>query len=137
MDGGLTSQVFTSPLGFDMHDRLQDVGLTGPAHVYVLRNATVLPKSEEISPKTIPILRQTAYSLVNTMALMNLEYIYYYCKDNGLNFHLTYIPSDFRKPDEPYDPPYMKELFNLGYQRMTAGYSWENQIPDMHSDHTD
>lgn len=131
VDGGLTSQVFSSPVGFNITERLEDLGLNGPRHLYILRNATILPESENISPNTIPILKQTAYSMVNSMALMDMEYMYLYSKDHNISFNLAFIPAGVREPEEPYDPPYMKELFQLGFDAAKNGYPWANTVPDL------
>ena len=129
VDGGLTSQVFAYALDTDIRKVLEELGVTGRTHVYVLRNAVIVPRVKEISPRTIPILMQTAFSMVNTLALMNIQYIYHDALEDGMVFHLAYIPSDFREPAEMYDPSYMMELFDLGYQRAKAGYPWETQPP--------
>lgn len=127
-DGGLTSQVFAYALDTDIRKTLDDLGVTGKTHIYVLRNAVIVPKAKEVKPKTIPILSQTAFSFVNTMALMDMQYIYKDALDNGLKFHLAYIPSDFRQPAEMYDPPYMNEVFQYAFGLAEKGYPWESEL---------
>jgi len=130
VDGGLTSQVFASALDSDIRKTLEEIGIEGKTHVYILRNAVMWPLVKEVQPSTFPILKQTAYSMVNNMALMNMHYIYLDALDNGLEFHLAYIPSEFRQSDEMYDPPYMNELFDLGFEKAKNGYPWESRLPE-------
>lgn len=126
-DGGLTSQVFAYALDTDVRTTLNAIGFKGDFNVYVLRNAVMVPKTKEIEPSNIPILRQTAFSMVNTMALMDVQYIYKDALDNGLNFYLAFIPSGLQEPAEMYDPPYMNKLYQIGFDRATAGYPWERK----------
>ena len=130
VDGGPTTQVFVFPISFDIRAALEASGLNGPAHVYVLRNAPIIPKVEAVEPKTLPILVKTAESLVNAMALMDMYHIYLEAQDHRVEFHLAYMPSDFREPDEAFDPAYMRELFDFGYQQGTKGGAWESELPE-------
>ena len=129
VDGGPTSQVFIFPISFEIREALEMSGLNGPAHIYVLRNAPIIPRVEEVEPKTIPILKKTAESLVNTIALMDMHHIYLDAQDNQIEFHVAYMPSDFRKPDEVFDPVYMRELFDFAYQQGQRGGEWESEVP--------
>ena len=129
IDGGPTSQVFIFPLSFDLRAALKESGLNGPTHIYVLRNASIIPKVEEVKPKTFPILRKTAESLVNSMALMDMHHIYLDAQDNQAEFHLAYMPSTFRDPEDFFDSAYMKDLFDLAFQQAKVGYPWESKPP--------
>ena len=130
VDGGPTTQVFVFPISFDTRAALEASGLKGPAHVYVLRNAPIIPKVEAVEPKTLPILVKTAESLVNAMALMDIYHIYLEAQDHQVEFHLAYMSSDFREPDEAFDPVYMRELFDIGYQQGAKGGAWESELPE-------
>lgn len=130
VDGGLTSQVFAYALDTDIRRTLNKLGIQGKCHVYVLRNAIIVPRVKEVSPSTIPILKQTAFSMVNAMALMNLQYIYKDSVDNGLEFHLAYIPSDFRDSDKMYDPLYMEDLYRMAFNKAKKGYPWDTKPPE-------
>lgn len=46
----------------------------------------------------------------------------------GLDFHLTFIPSEFvMEPQELFDPDYMGELFELGYKLGKSGIPWHKR----------
>lgn len=130
VDGGLTSQVFAYALNSDLKSALKELGIKGNANMYVLRNAVIWPRVKEVEPKNIPILLQTAFSMVNSMALKDMHYLYLNSLDNGLDFKLAYIPSDFRLPGEMYDPSYMKDLYTLAYKKAENGYPWEPEPPE-------
>lgn len=134
VDGGLTSQVFAYSMNANVKQVLREIGIEGQVHVYVLRNAPIWPKVSSIKPSTLPILVKTAESLVNSMARMDMHHIYLDALDNNLQFHLAYIPSNFREPDEPFDPAYMKELYNLAYEKSKMGYPWEPKPPEFQNE---
>jgi hypothetical protein len=77
---------------------------------------------------------KTAESLVNSMARMNMQHIYLDALDNDIRFHLAYMPSDFRDSDEPFDPPYMKELYAFAFEKAKAGYPWEPKPPEFQNE---
>ncbi len=134
VDGGLTAQVFAYSINTDAKQVLMEIGIKGQAHVYVLRNAPIWPKVATVEPSTLPILVKTAETLVNSMALMDMHHIYLDALDNDIQFHLAYMPSDFRDPEEPFDPPYMKELYNLAFEKAKAGYPWESKPPEFQNE---
>jgi hypothetical protein len=50
-------------------------------------------------------------------------------RDNA-DFRLAYIPDDFEiESKEPFDPEYMKALFDMGYEQARSGYAWANSPP--------
>ena len=52
-------------------------------------------------------------------------------KRDNLDFHLAYIPETFLvESEEPFDPEYMRELYNLGYGMAREGYPWSPTPPD-------
>jgi hypothetical protein len=49
---------------------------------------------------------------------------------DGVGCNLAYIGSDFdMKLPAPFDPGYMRALFDYGYQRARRGYDWAKQPP--------
>lgn len=51
-------------------------------------------------------------------------------KRDGVAFHLAHIPDDFpNQPSEQFDPAYMQELFDLGYQRIAGESPWLERPP--------
>jgi hypothetical protein len=45
-------------------------------------------------------------------------------------FYLAYIPSSFDlRPNEQFDPEYMRALFDLAYEKARDGYDWERSPP--------
>jgi hypothetical protein len=49
---------------------------------------------------------------------------------DGLGYYWTAIPDDFDvKPEEMFDPEYMQQLMEVGYQRARSGKAWKTEPP--------
>ena len=56
------------------------------------------------------------------------------CRD-GLDFRLAFIPDTFDvEPQEPFDPDYMRALFDLGYSLAREGMRWQSAPPGLGTD---
>ena len=56
--------------------------------------------------------------------------IYNVALRDSIDFNLAYIGSDFNETlPSPFDPGYMRALFDYGYQRGRRGYDWAKQPP--------
>ena len=131
VDGGVTTQVFISPVAFKMEQALHDAGLHGQAHIYLIRNSQLAPEIAHVKPKTVPILTQSLSTLLRAQGLGDMYRIYQDALLNNMEYNSAHIPDDFRaEPDEPFDIDYMTELFMLGYEKAKRGYPWDKQPPE-------
>jgi hypothetical protein len=77
-----------------------------------------------------PVLRTSIETLIRTQGMGDLYRIYLGAKRDEMPFRLAYIPSDFNlKPEEDFDPKYMRALFDLAYELSRDGYDWETSPP--------
>ncbi len=131
VDGGVTTQVFISPIDFNMEAALKNAGLDGPVSVYMIRNTGIAPETEQIPPKTVPILTKSLSTLLRAQGLGDMYRIYLDAERNGLEYHAAYIPSDFRaEPDELFDIAYMTELYDLAFGQAKNGFPWKTKPPE-------
>jgi len=51
---------------------------------------------------------------------------YLIAQRDGVDFHFAFIDEDFEapKPDEKFDPIYMKALCKYGYDKARHGFEW-------------
>jgi predicted patatin/cPLA2 family phospholipase len=132
VDGGTSSQVFLYPASLDIRWATRQIGLKGKSCIYVIRNSRIDPDWETVKPKIIPILGNTVDTLIRTQGIGDLYRIYYGAHRDGMDYNLSFIPSDFdEKPKEVFDPEYMSKLFDLGYQMAKNGYPWEKIPPGL------
>lgn len=67
---------------------------------------------------------------VQTQGLGDLYRIYLTTQQDGVDFNLAFIGHDFGvKYTEQFDPPYMRALFDYGYELGAQGYSWQKVPP--------
>jgi hypothetical protein len=58
--------------------------------------------------------------------------MYIAARRDGLDFNLAFIPDNFDlTPNEPFDPVYMRALYELGRGRALEGYPWAKAPPGM------
>jgi hypothetical protein len=132
VDGGAASQVFLYPASLDWNALLEKLQVRGRPKVYVIRNSRLDPMYEQIENKLFPIAGRSIESLVRTQGIGDVHRVYLETCRDGLDFNLAYIPSDFdEKSREEFDPKYMKNLFDMAFDRARAGYPWETLPPDL------
>ena len=69
-------------------------------------------------------------SLIQTQGVGDLYRIYAVSQRDEVGFHLAYIPPSFDvKLEEPFDPSYMRALFELGHKLGAQGSPWQDQPP--------
>jgi len=129
-DGGTAAQVFLYPASFSVKKFAEEHHAERDRTVYVIRNARLAPEHAEVPRRTLAIAQRAVSTLIKTQGVGDLYRIYLGCVRDHLSYRLAYIPEDFANtPAEMFDPPYMKALFDLGYQRGHAGYPWATAPP--------
>ncbi len=130
VDGGVTSQVFLYPAQLDLGESAEVLNVSGRQTVYVIRNGILTPRWSVVKPKLGSVAITSIETLIRTQGMGDLYRIYLATKRDGNSFRLAYIPSDFdANPEEDFDPKYMRELFDLGYELSRNGYDWTTSPP--------
>ena len=125
VDGGMSTQVMLYPVGMDWPAIEERFGTVGSPNVYVIRNAFLFPKYQQVEPKSVAIVGRSLGSLIRTQGLGDIYRIYFQSQKDGLDFHLAYIPQEFdMKSTEAFDQKFMTELFRLGRQMGQDGTAW-------------
>ena len=129
VDGGLAAQVFVYPSSMDWSEVNKRLKPKGTPHVYVIRNAKIDAKWQDVDAKILPLAGRTISSLIRTQGIGDMEEILLATQRDGLDFSYTYIPETFNVPsEEAFDPVYMKALFQLGHENMRADKVWKHRI---------
>ena len=154
VDGGVTSQLFIGPNGFDWKRATERLRVQGPPRVYVIRNArhrpfneaarknlerTIsavsrnpngTPEWEEVELKASPILRRSLASMARRPGIDEVSRRYVAACGDALDFNFARIPDDLDiDPSEFIDLDYMQELFARGYAMAKDGYPWIKVAP--------
>jgi hypothetical protein len=132
VDGGTSNQAFLYPSDVDWRRVIKGLKVKGTPVGYVIRNSRLVPRWGTTEIKIVDIARRSIDSLIRTQGLGDLYRIYLYCRRDGIDFKLVHIPDDFElKPNELFDPLYMKQLFELGRQMAVSGSAWLDSPPDL------
>jgi hypothetical protein len=129
-DGGAGSQVFIYPSSIDWKQITQKLKVQGAPKVFAIRNSFLEADYNGMQRGILPIASRTIDSLIRTQGVGDLYHIYTLCKRDGNDFNLAYIPPSFtEEPSEGFDPVYMQQLFDLGYQMAHESYPWKKHPP--------
>jgi len=129
VDGGVSAQVFLMPVrppvtrsdGEEMPEQ----------HVWVIRNAQLSAKPEQVKPKIAAIGVRSVDLLIRAQGISNLYRVYSQARREGLDFSLAYIGAEFiGEPTEAFDTEYMRKLYDYGFQQAVNGDAWVDAPPD-------
>ena len=127
VDGGATFQMFLYPAQTDFGGLLQRMDARSPK-AYLIRNSMPVAEYDPVDPRLMPIAMRTIDSLIRTQGIGDFYRIYSQSQRDGIDIRITWIPGDAveGKPQEAFDPVFMKALFDYGYQRTLAGETWSH-----------
>lgn len=130
VDGGTATQAFLYPLGLDWKQVLRKLKVPGMPQVYVVRNSKIV-LDPEVVPRRLPaIAERSISSLIRTQGIGDMYRMFLGAKRDGLDYNLAYVPDDFGvKSEQPFDPTYMRALYELGYRLVKQGYPWAKAPP--------
>ena len=86
--------------------------------------------SPAASRRTLSIVGRAISTMIEWGAFNDVVRTYYQLQDDGVDFNLAFIDSDFPATvHEDFDPAYMRSLYDYGYQRARRGYEWSKAPP--------
>jgi hypothetical protein len=131
VDGGTSNQAFMFPSNFSVRQADKSLKRTDMKRtLYVLRNGKVTPEYSTVKPKLASIVGKSISSLIKTQGIGDLYRMYANAQRDGIAFRAIWIPESFTKKEPaPFDPGYMKALFDLGYEMGRNGIPWAEQPP--------
>jgi predicted acylesterase/phospholipase RssA len=131
VDGGPTRQVFVAPANLSL--RTFDKLYPKPPirRIYVVKNGKLNPEYEAVQANTLAISARSLFTITKSQSIGDINRIYATADRDDAEFRLAAIPADFAvKQTEVFDPVYMKELYEVGYQLGRGGYPWMRIPPE-------
>jgi predicted acylesterase/phospholipase RssA len=126
VDGGTSSQVFLYPASLDVRQVRKDLGMKGKHRLFLIRNSFLQPRWKAVKPSLAKIAGRSLGTLIRNQGIGDLYRIYLAAQRDGMEYHLAFIPEDFKmEPKEEFDPEYMSRLFDLGFRMAQGDYPWE------------
>lgn len=131
VDGGVITQVFLYPPGTVMAlSRVPGATLRRERRFFVIRNGKLEPQWSGTKRRTLSIGGRAISALIQTQGISDLDRIYRIAQQDGADFNLAYIGSDFYfSRNQKFDGEYMKRLFDYAFQLSAKGYPWHKSPP--------
>ena len=125
VDGGATQQVmFISPQ-VPMLEIDQGVGAHFDRTMYVVINNSLQKPYEPVRPRVLSIAEKAASSLIGGSGSGDIYKIFAIAERDHIDLNVIAIPPTWNmEASEPFDPVYMKALFDLGAEYGRAGDRW-------------
>jgi len=128
VDGGAATQVFLYPSSINLAAAARERGISRDRTVHVVRNGRVAVEAGTTTRGVLSITRRSASTLLHFSGISDINGIFLTAQRDGLDFRLAYIGADFQaERREPFDPAYMRALFDYGYAQGLRGDSWRDR----------
>ena len=100
------------------------------ANAFVIRNSRLDPEWAAVELRTLGIAGRAIATMITLAGFNDVVRIYDNTRRDGIGYNLAYISRDFNVPlPTPFDPQYMRALFDYCYQRALRGYDWAKAPP--------
>ena len=131
VDGGAVAEVMTfeftfRPLAVGKEARKGEKDFKPRLmRLFIVRNSKTKPEYGKTEASLKGITQRALGTIIKYQGIGDLYRIYAMSKVDGVDFNLAQIPGDFNvQRKEEFDQNYMNQLFNLGYDLGSRGYSW-------------
>ena len=136
VDGGTIAQAFLYPPSFSLKRaaiqfKVSKKKLRARKRVaYIIRNGRLSRPEENVKVQTLAIAKQAISTMIASSGVNDTYRMYLTTQRDGVDFNLASIGDDFTVPYKgPFDTDYMRTLFDYGYRKGRAGYSWQKTPP--------
>jgi len=97
----------------------------------VVKNGKLAPEYEAVQANTLAISARSLFTVTKSQSIGDINRIYATAERDDAEFRLAAIPASFAvKATEVFDPAYMKELYQVGYEMGRTGDPWMMTPPE-------
>jgi len=131
VDGGPTRQVFLAPAQFSLRTFDKLYKQAPIRRVYVIRNGKLGPEYAAVRPNTLAISTRSLFTVTKSQSIGDINQIYAMTERDAAEFRLASIPASFEaQSTKPFDPHYMRALFEVAYELGARGEPWARTPPE-------
>ena len=128
VDGGTVAQLFLYPAS----DVISKSGIRRERHAYVIRNGKLDPNYSVSKRQTLSVAGRSISTMLTASGKNDVLRVYFLAKRDGIDYNLAYIGSDFTTTEVgAFEPPYMRALYDYGYQQGKGGHAWHKLPPQV------
>jgi len=131
-DGGVISQSTTlTSWQMDISEEVsQRRDKPSTISLYIVRNSKITPEAQTVDYGLVDIAGRSISTLLKSQGIGDLLSAYAAARIRGADFYATWIGDDFvHDHPDPFDPGYMRALFDYGYNLMKSGNAWARKPP--------
>lgn len=132
VDGGAVAQTFLYPPDLGLRVDLRSREYRHERHAYVIRNGRLDPDWAATDRRFLTIVGRAIATMIHYSGYNDVFRIYATAKRDGVDYNLAFIGADFPPTKhEPFEPSYMRALFDYGYARGRQGNPWRKAPPNL------
>jgi predicted acylesterase/phospholipase RssA len=126
VDGGTSAQMFLYPSRTDWRKVTEILEVQGTPTAWVIRNSQMQVEYEPVRARLPVIAGRSVSSLIRTQGIGDAFRIAAITQRDGVELQLTWIPMTAppNPGEEVFDPDYMAELFDYGFQLALQQNAW-------------
>jgi len=131
VDGGTISED-TVLVGWQhrFHQLMRETARDNQMTYYIVRNGKVNPEAAAVDYSLLEIAKRALSTLLKVQGIDNLITAAAVAKAQNAEYNVSWIGDDFDHPyPAPFDPGYMKALYQYGYDKMRSGRAWTDEPP--------
>jgi predicted acylesterase/phospholipase RssA len=132
VDGGAVNQAFLYPVAATQVRRARIARRlpVQPIRAWVIRNARLDPNWAVTDRRTMSIAGRAVETMIASSGFNDVVRIWLNAARDDVEYRLAYIGAEFDVPyTTPFNPDYMRPLFEYGYSRAARGYDWARRPP--------
>lgn len=108
----------------------QEMHVDGGAFAQTFRNGRLDPEWAVVERRTLGIAGRAISTMIAISGYNDVIRIYALAQRDSIDYNLAFIGSDFNQVlPSPFDPAFMRALYDYGYQRALRGYDWAKKPP--------
>ncbi|MEM6679554.1 MAG: patatin-like phospholipase family protein [Pseudomonadota bacterium] len=131
VDGGATQQVMLFSPELPIAEVDKAIGTAVDRELYVIINNSLQKPYQPVELGVLSIAGKAVSSLISGSGTGDLYKLFAIAERDNVGFNVISIPPSFtREPAEAFDPPYMRELYDLGRTLGLSEAPWQNHPPN-------
>ena len=132
VDGGTFAQAFLYPpsLTRERRARMARGEKVSPISAYIIRNGRLDPEWANVQRRTLGIASRAISTMIAASGINDVIRMFATTQQDDVGFNLAFIGADFDEVlPKPFDPGFMRDLFDYGYRKAVHGYDWAHRFP--------
>lgn len=132
VDGGAIAQTFLYPpaLGDERRAAMRARRPVMPVRAWVIRNGRLDASWATTDRRAVTIASRAVSTMIAASGYFDAQRIWLNAERDAVAFRATWIGPGFDVPfEKPFDPTYMRALFDYGQRRVREGTAWAERPP--------